>query len=101
MPSCNKQMKASNIDNFLSQINKNMGPDTIVKLKCRAANCLVKVGSIKSIQKGIDLYNEAYEVQNANRGHYHTRTINILNNIIKYENRIIQIKNGKKIAKMM
>ncbi len=45
MASYNKQLNVLNLDNYLSQIDKNSDPYTIVKFKCRAANCYMKTGS--------------------------------------------------------
>ena len=92
MPAHSKQLKVSNVYGFLSQINSNSSPDTIIKIKSRAASCFSKTGSKKNILKAIELYNEAYEIQCQMRGSYHPRALNILNLIIHCENKIEQIR---------
>ena len=95
MPARSKQLKVSNVDGFLSQIYSNSSPDTIIKIKSRAALCFSKTGSKKNVLKAIDLYNEAYNIQSNMRGSYHPRTLNILNLIIHCENKIEQIRKNK------
>ena len=79
MPTRNRQLTVSNVDGFLSQINETSGPDTIIKIKCKGANCLFRTGSKKNIKKAIELYTEAYDIQYEIRDFYHPRTLNILN----------------------
>jgi len=95
MPSHNKQLKVYNVYGFLSQIYSNSSPDTIIKIKSRAALCFSKAGSKKNILKAIELYTEAYNIQCNIRGSYHTRALNILNLIIHCENKIEQIRKNK------
>ena len=96
MPSTNNQLKMSNLDGFLSQINSNSGPDTIIKIKSRGANCLFKTGNKQNIKKAIELYTEAHNIQSNIRGQYHPRTLDILNFIIRCEKRMEQIKKNNK-----
>ena len=93
MPHRNNQLRLSNLNGYLSQINDNSSPDTIIKLNCRAANCLFRAGNLKNINKAIRLYTEAYDVQSNFRGSSHSRTFHILNLIIKCENSMINLKN--------
>ncbi len=95
MPSKNNQLKLSNLDGFLSQINSYSGPDTIIKIKSRGANCLFKTGNKQNIKKAIELYTEAHSIQSNIRGQHHPRTLNILNCIIRCEKRIEKISNNK------
>ncbi len=95
MPARNKQLKVSNVYGFLSQIDSNSFPDTIIKIKSRAALCLFNAGDKKNMLKAIYLYNEAYDIQYNLRGMYHPRTLHILNLIINCENKIEQIRKNK------
>ena len=95
MPHRNKQLRLSNLNGYLSQINDKSSPDTIIKLNCRAANCLFRAGNIKNINKAIRLYTEAYDIQSTFRGSSHSRTLHILNLIIKCENSIIILKKNR------
>jgi len=95
MPTRNRQLTVSNVDGFLSQINETSGPDTIIKIKCKGANCLFRTGNKKNIKKAIELYTEAYDIQHEIRDFYHPRTLNILNCIIRCEKRIEQIRRNK------
>mgnify|MGYP006102088307 CR=1 FL=1 len=95
MPSRNKQLRMSNVDGYLSQINKNTSPDTSIKLKCRAAKCFANTGSIKYLKEAIELYTEAYDIQGDMRGYHHHRTLNIVNLMIQCENKIEVIKKNK------
>ncbi len=100
MPHRNKQLRLSNLNGYLSQINDKSSPDTIIKLNCRAANCLSRAGNLKNINKAIQLYTKAYDVQSTFRGSSHSRTLHILNLIIKCENSIIILKNNRKAARI-
>ena len=55
MATYNKQLKVTNMDNYLDQIDKSTGPYTVVKFKCRAANCYMKNGSKKNLKKAANL----------------------------------------------
>ena len=92
MPRRNKQLKLSNLPNYLGQINKNMSPDTVIKLLCRAANCLSNVRNLTNFNKAIKYYTEAYYIQCDIRGSSHTRATNIKNLIIKCEDKIVHLK---------
>jgi hypothetical protein len=96
MPSKNKQLKMWNLNGYLSQINSNSGPDTIIKIKSKGANCLFKTGNKQNIKKAIKLYTEAHSIQSNIRGQYHPRTLDILNFIIRCEKRLEQIKKNNK-----
>ena len=96
MPKRHRQLTTFNVNGYLSQINSNSSPDTIIKIKCRAAYCLAKVGDKLNMQRAINLFNEAHNVQHELRGQYHPRTLNILNSIISCENRLAGIKNNKR-----
>ena len=91
----NHQLRLSNLNGYLSQINDKSSPDTKIKLLCRAANCLSKAGNFKNINKAIQLYTEAYDVQSNVRGSSHSRTYQILNLIIKSENSMINLKKNR------
>ena len=95
MPTINRQLNVSNVDGFLSQINSNSGPDTIIKIKSKGANCLFKTGNKQNIKKAIQLYTEAHSIQSNIRGQYHPRTLDILNFIIRCEKRLEQIRTNK------
>ena len=95
MSTINRQLTVFNVYGFLSQINNNSAPDTIIKIKSKGANCLFKTGSKQNIKKAIELYTEAHSIQSNVRGHYHPRTLNILNCIINCEKRMEQIKTNK------
>ena len=99
MATYNRHLKLSNIDNYLSQIDKSTGPNTIVKFKCRAANCYMKNGSKKNLKKAIGLYNEAYNILSKYRGEQDARTLNVLLSIVNCEKKLEQINNAKKIVK--
>ena len=88
MATYNKQLKLSNIDNYLNQINKSTGPYTIVKFKCRAANCYMKTGGKKNLIKAIDLYNDAYDILSKYRGAQDPRTLNVVLFIMKCEKKL-------------
>lgn len=92
MPRRKSDLKVENVWNYLSQIGKNMSPDTIIKLKTRAARCLCKVGGKKYLSQGIELYNEAYDLQCEIRGSMHPRSLNLLTLIIESEKRKEKIK---------
>ena len=91
----NHQLRLSNLNGYLSQINDKSSPDTKIKLLCRAANCLSKAGNFKNVNKAIQLYTEAYDIQSNVRGSYHSRTYQILNVIIKCENFMIILKKNR------
>ena len=93
MATYNRQLKLSNIDNYLDQINNSTGPYTIVKFKCRAANCYMKNGSKKNLKKAINLYNDAYDILSKYRGAQDPRTLNVVLFIIKCEKRLEEVKN--------
>ena len=93
MATYNKQLKLSNIDNYLNQINKSTGPYTIVKFKCRAANCYMKNGSKKNLIKAIHLYNDAYDILSKYRGAQDPRTLNVVLFIMKCEKKLEEIRN--------
>ena len=95
MSTFNKQLRASNVDGFLNQINENSGPDTIIKIKCKGANFLYKTGNKNYLKKAIELYTEAYDIQHEVRGLHHPRTLNILNLIICCEKKLEQIRLNK------
>jgi hypothetical protein len=94
MPPRHRQLTPLNIDGYLSQINTNSSPDTIIKIKCKAAFTLIRVGDKLNTKRAIDLFNEAYNIQRGIRGTHHPRTLNILNSLIYCENKLI--KNKKK-----
>ena len=96
MATYNKQLKVSNLDNYLTQIDKNSDPYTIVKLKCRAANCYLKTGNRKNIIKAISLYNDAYDILSYYRGAQDSRTLNIVLFILKCEKKLDELINSKK-----
>jgi high-affinity Fe2+/Pb2+ permease len=91
----NRQLKLSNLDGFLGQINDNSSPDTKIKLLCRAANCLSRAGTFKNINKAIQLYTEASDIQSDIRGSSHSRTYHILNLIVKCETSMIILKKNR------
>jgi len=95
MSAHSKQLKPQHLPGYLSQINIRSTPDTTIKLKCRAANCLYKAGNLKNINAAIQLYNEAYNMQSYVRGENHPRTTNILLLIIKCEKDLIRLKKNK------
>lgn len=90
------QLTSLNVDGFLSQINNNCAPDTIIKIKCKAAHCLARVGNKQSMQRAINLFNEAHNIQSEIRGQGHPRALNILNSIISCENRLEGIKSNRR-----
>jgi len=92
----NRQLKVSNIDSYLSQINKFSDPYTIVKLKLRGANCYMKTGSKINLMKAIDLYNDAYDILSKYRGAQDPRTLNVVLSIIKCDKKLEELKNKKK-----
>ena len=92
MATYNRQLKLSHIDNYLDQINKSTGPYTIVKFKCRAANCYMKNGSKKSLKKAINLYTEAYNILSKYRGEQDSRTLDVVLFIVKCEKKLEQLK---------
>ena len=96
MPKRHRQLTSLNVDGYLSQINNNCSPDTIIKIKCKAAHCLARVGDKGNMQRAINLFNEAHNVQHELRGQHHPRTLNILNSIICCENRLAGIKNNSR-----
>ncbi len=96
MATYNKQLKLSNIDNYLNQIDKSTGPYTIVKFKCRAANCYMKNGSKKNLIKAIELYNDAQNILSKYRGAQDPRTLNVVLFIIKCEKKLEEIKKERK-----
>jgi len=95
MPVRRRQLTPLNVDGYLSQINNNCSPDTIIKIKCKAAHCLAHVGDKQNMQRAINLFNEAHNIQSEVRGYSHSRTMNILNFIISCENRLASIKKNK------
>jgi len=96
MPKRHRQLTSLNVDGYLSQINNNCSPDTIIKIKCKAAFCLARVGDKGNMQRAIDLFSEAHNIQSEMRGQYHSRTLNILNSIISCENRLANIKSKRR-----
>lgn len=92
MPARNKQLKLSNLNGYLGQINDNSSPDTVIKLLCRAANCLSQLEGMKNLQRAIRLYTDAYDIQTDVRGSSHTRTFTIVNSIIHCENKMVIVK---------
>ena len=99
MATYNKQLKVSNLDNYLTQIDKNSNPYTIVKFKFRAANCYMRNGSKKNIKKAICLFNDAYDILSKFRGENDPRTLNVLLFIIKCEKKLEELKNKMIILK--
>lgn len=96
MPRRKSDLRLSNIEGYLSQINKNTSPDTIIKFKTRAAMCLSNVGDKKNLNNALGLYREAYELQCEMRGSMNPRTLNIVNLIIKSEKKLEHFKKIKK-----
>ncbi len=96
MASYNKQLNVLNLDNYLSQIDKNSDPYTIVKLKCRAANCYMKTGSKKNLMKAINLYNDAHDILSNYRGAQDPRTLNVVLFILKCEKKLEKLATLKK-----
>jgi len=96
MPSRHNQLTSMNVDGYLSQINNSCAPDTIIKIKCKAAHCLARVGNKQSMQRAINLFNEAHNIQSEIRGHGHPRALNILNSIISCENKLEGIKSNRR-----
>ena len=96
MATYNRQLKVSNIDNYLTQINKVSNAYTIVKFKCRAANCYMKTGSKRNLMKAIELYNEVYDILSKYRGVQDPRTLNVVLFIIKCEKMLEKLKDNKK-----
>ena len=92
----NKQLKVHHLHNYLGQINSNTSPDTKIKFLCRAANCFMKTGGLQNVNKAINLYTQAYDIQSDVRGSSHARSLNILNSIVKCENFVTILKNNKK-----
>jgi len=90
----NRQLKVSNINNYLSQIDNCSGPYTIIKFKCSAANCYMKNGSKTNLIKAIGLYNESYDILSKFRGSQDPRALNVLLFIIKCEKKLEQLKNN-------
>ena len=86
----------SNLHNYLTQINNNSDPYTIVKLKCRAANCYMKNGSKKNIIMAIDLYDDAHRILSKYRGAQDPRAQNVVLFIIKCEKRLEELSKKKK-----
>ena len=87
----NKQLKVTNLENYLGQIGNGSNPYTIVKLKCRAANCYMKSGSKTNLRKAIDLYNDAYDILSKYRGAQDFRTLDVLLSIVKCEKKLQKI----------
>ena len=96
MATYNRQLKVSNIDNYLTQINKFNNPYTNVKFNCRAANCYMKTGSKRNLMKAIDLYNDAYDILSKHRGAQDPRTLNVVLFIMKCEKKLEELKEKKK-----
>jgi hypothetical protein len=96
MATYNKQLKVSNLDNYFTQIDKNSDPYTIVKFKCRAANCYMKTGSKRNLIKAISLYNDAYDILSYHRGAQDPRTLNVVLFILKCENKLDKLATLKK-----
>ena len=71
MPTRRRQLTPLNVDGYLSQINNNCSPDTIIKIKCKAAHCLGHVGDKVNMQRAINLFNEAHNIQSEVRGYSH------------------------------
>jgi len=95
MPVKNKQLRLSNLAGYLGQINDDSSPDTKIKILCGAANCLSRSGSFKTTKNAIRLYTEAYDIQSNLRGSFHTRSLNIVNLIVKCENKVEILKKNK------
>ena len=87
----NKQLKVSNLENYLGQIGKGTNPYTIVKLKCRAANCYMKSGSKTNLRKAIELYNDAYDILSKYRGAQDFRALDVVVSIVKCEKKLDKI----------
>ena len=87
----NKQLKVTNLENYLGQIGNGMNPYTIVKFKCRAANCYMKNGSKTNLRKAIDLYNDAYDILSKHRGAQDFRTLDVVLSIVKCEKKLDKI----------
>ena len=88
----NRQLKVANLNNYLTQINKNSCPYTIVKIKSSAANCYMKNGSKKHLIKAIALFNESYDILSKYRGAQDPRALNVVLFIIKCENKLEKLK---------
>jgi hypothetical protein len=52
----------------------------------------MKSGHLKNTKKAIRLYTQAYDIQSDIRGSSHTRSMNILNSIVKCENIVMMLK---------
>ena len=87
----NKQLKVTNLENYLGQIGNGSNPYTIVKFKCRAANCYMKSGSKTNLRKAIDLYNDAYDILSKYRGAQDFRTLDVVLSIVKCEKKLEKI----------
>jgi hypothetical protein len=98
MPARNMKLTPTNVPNYLGQMKENSSPDTIIKLLSRAANCLSKVGNLTNMQKAIEYYTDAHNLQCDIRGSSHTRSMNIMNLIIMCENKSIHLKRMKRAS---
>ena len=92
MATYNRQLKVSNLDNYLTQINKLSNPYTIVKFKFRAANCYMKSGNKRNLTKAIDLFNDAYDILSKYRGAQDPRALNVVLFIMKCEKKLEELK---------
>lgn len=96
MPARNMKLTSKNVPNYLGQMNENSSPDTAIKLLCRAANCLSRVGNLTNMQKAIEYYTDAHNLQCDIRGSSHARSMNIMNLIIMCENKLVHLKRMKR-----
>ena len=94
-----KHLTIYNIENYLSQINKNTPKDTQVKFLIRAARVYYKTGSMKYMRNALNLFEEAYNLICEMRGTNDPKSYIIGIMIDKCNSNIAKLKNLAKEQK--
>ena len=94
-----KHLSIYNIENYLSQINKNTPKDTQVKFLMRAARVYYKTGSMKHMRSALNLFEEAYNLVCEMRGTNDPKSYIIAIMIDKCSSNIARLKNLAKEKK--
>lgn len=94
-----KHLTIYNIENYLSQINKNTTKDTKCKFLMRAARVYYKAGSTKHMRHALNLFEEAYNIVCDLRGIHDPKSYTLAIMIDKCNSNITRLKNLAKEQK--
>lgn len=94
-----KHLTIYNIENYLSQINKNTTKDTQIKFLMRAARVYYKTGNMKHMRSALNLFEKAYNLVCELRGIHDPKSYTLAIMIDKCNSNIEKLKNLAKEQK--